>query len=172
MRCAEEAEDDAAALPEALETLAAAARAALAGAAEELVAEVVCEVAARAERAMLRQQYARADGLRVERRARRLAAWAGSAAGGARDRCARLTQCAQLLALERAAHAPDALLPAPRLAPGDARDLLARRYTPALNTSLLIQDFFVVCMLPSNTKNLVIVFRTDFKMEEIKRLKL
>lgn len=64
----------------------------------------------------------------MERRARRLAAWAGANASGARERCARLTQAAALLALERPQHAPDALLPAARLSPGDARDILARRW--------------------------------------------
>ncbi|KPI98458.1 Conserved oligomeric Golgi complex subunit 4 [Papilio xuthus] len=148
----EELEEEAAALPAALEVLASAAREALPGAAEELLTGVVGELAARAEQAMLRHQYdrvgveggvgvrVREGGLGVERRARRMAAWAGSAAGGARERCARVTQCAALLGLEPVSHAADALQPAPRLSPKDARDLLARR--------------------------------TDFKMEEIKRLKL
>lgn len=64
----------------------------------------------------------------MERRARRLASWAGSSAGAARERCARLTQVAALLALEQAAHARDALPAARRLAAPEARDVLARRY--------------------------------------------
>lgn len=66
-------------------------------------------------------------GLGVERRARRLAGWAGASVPAARERCARLTQAAALLALELPAHARDALLPAPRLAAPHARDVLARR---------------------------------------------
>lgn len=64
----------------------------------------------------------------VERRARRLAAWAGANAGGARERCARLAQAAALLALERVEHARDALQPHPRLSAAHAKDILARRY--------------------------------------------
>ncbi|XP_068621356.1 conserved oligomeric Golgi complex subunit 4 [Battus philenor] len=136
----EDMEEEASALPGALEVLAEAARTALPGAADELLAAVLTDLAARAELLILRQHYDRAGGLAVERRARRLAAWAGSNAGGARERCARLTQVGALLALERVSHAPDALRPAARLSPADARDVLSRR--------------------------------NDFKMEEIKRLKL
>ncbi|CAH2065740.1 unnamed protein product, partial [Iphiclides podalirius] len=202
----DEAEEDASALPAALDALSEAARARIPNAADELLAKVVAEITARAERAVLRHHYDRvrfgangrlrpgkypevlpkyytspgkyfAEGRRafrllsavagarsieswcsfcyrvivlrtqaqegalgVERRARRLAAWAGGGAAGARDKCARLTQLAALLALERPHHAPDALRPQARLAPALLRDVLARR--------------------------------TDFKMEEIKRLKL
>lgn len=64
----------------------------------------------------------------VERRARRLAAWSGGGARGARERCATLTQAAALLALDRPAHAHLALGPAARLSPAHAADVLARRY--------------------------------------------
>lgn len=63
----------------------------------------------------------------VERRARRLQAWAGGAVAGGRERVARLAGAAALLALEQPAHAADVLRPAARLNHTDARDLLARR---------------------------------------------
>ncbi|XP_072936525.1 conserved oligomeric Golgi complex subunit 4 [Epargyreus clarus] len=135
----EEVDDEANALVAALDTLAEDARSQLPRAADALLAAVLTDLAARAHHCFLRNHYTREGGLSAERRARRLAGWAGGAAA-ARERCARLTQAAALLALERPAHAADALRPAARLAPHEAREILARR--------------------------------TDFKMEEIKRLKL
>lgn len=136
----EDMEDDADALPQALEQLTEAARAAISGrSVEALLQAALGELAARAEAAMLTGRYDRAAALRVERRARRLAAWAGGAAAG-RERCARLTQAAALLALDAPQHARDALGPAPRMPAPRAKDILARRI--------------------------------DFKMEDIKRLKL
>ncbi|KAI8427339.1 hypothetical protein MSG28_001918 [Choristoneura fumiferana] len=75
------------------------------------------------------------SGMVVERRARRLAAWAGAAAAGARERCARLSQAAALLAGEQCRPVQHARLP-----PARQQQLLARR--------------------------------TDFKMEDIKRLRI
>ncbi|XP_039764530.1 conserved oligomeric Golgi complex subunit 4 [Pararge aegeria] len=83
---------------------------------------------------------AQRGGARVERRCRRVAAWAGAGAPGARERAGALSAAAGLLALERAAHAPDALPPSAPLPAARVRDVLARR--------------------------------TDFKLEDIKRLKL
>ncbi|KAJ8726004.1 hypothetical protein PYW07_000702 [Mythimna separata] len=137
----DEMEDDADALPQALEQLTEAARAHIsARAVDALLVAALAELAARAEAALTHNRYDREGGLAVERRARRLAAWAGSSAGAARERCARYTQAAALLALEHPSHARDALLPTPRLAAPEAKEILARR--------------------------------TDFKMEDIKRLKL
>ncbi|XP_049870951.1 conserved oligomeric Golgi complex subunit 4 [Pectinophora gossypiella] len=137
----DELEDDADQLPHALDILSESARAQLSPAAgEELLGAVISELCVRAQARLLHHHYNRARALCVERRARRVAAWAGGGAPGARERCARLTQAAALLALERPAHARDALAPAARLAPPDVRDILKRR--------------------------------TDFKMEDIKRLKL
>lgn len=136
----EDMEDDADALPQALEQLTEAARAAISSrSVEALLQAALGELAARAEAAMLTGRYDRPAALRVERRARRLAAWAGGAAAG-RERCARLTQAAALLALDAPQHARDALGPAPRMPAPRAKDILARRI--------------------------------DFKMEDIKRLKL
>ncbi|XP_026738438.1 conserved oligomeric Golgi complex subunit 4-like [Trichoplusia ni] len=134
-------EDDADALPQALEQFTETARAHISSrSVDTLLLAALAEIAARAEAAILHNKYDREGGLAVERRARRLASWAGSSAGAARERCARLTQVAALLALEQAAHARDALPAARRLTAPEARDVLARR--------------------------------SDFKMEEIKRLKL
>ncbi|XP_059058978.1 conserved oligomeric Golgi complex subunit 4 [Achroia grisella] len=136
-----EEESDASALPTALDTLAEAARAQLAASvAEAVLVAAVTDLAVNTERRILQNRYTREAGLAVERRARRLAAWAGGAAPAARERCARLTQVAALLALERLQHARHALQPAARLAPPDLRDVLARR--------------------------------VDFKIDDIKRLKL
>ncbi|CAB3248071.1 unnamed protein product [Arctia plantaginis] len=137
----EEMEDDADALPQALEQFTETARAQIsARSVDTLLLAALTEIATRAEAAILHNKYDREGGLGVERRARRLAGWAGGSVPAARERCARLTQAAALLALELPAHARDALLPTPRLAAPHAKDILARR--------------------------------TDFKMEEIKRLKL
>ncbi|XP_075991818.1 conserved oligomeric Golgi complex subunit 4 [Anticarsia gemmatalis] len=138
---ADEMEDDADALPQALEQFTECARAQVSGrAVDTLLLAALTEIAARAEAAILHNRYDREGGLAVERRARRVSSWAGGSVPAARERCARLTQAAALLALELPAHAHDALLPTPRLAAPDAKDILARR--------------------------------TDFKMEDIKRLKL
>ncbi|XP_028173345.1 conserved oligomeric Golgi complex subunit 4 [Ostrinia furnacalis] len=136
----DEMEEDADALPIALDTLLEGARAALSPRATDAVLlALLADLAARAEARLLHHHYTREGGLVVERRARRLAAWAGGAAAGARERLARLTQAAALLALERLAHVSDVVGPATRLAPNLIRDILARR--------------------------------TDFKIEDIKRLK-
>ncbi|XP_063891392.1 conserved oligomeric Golgi complex subunit 4 [Helicoverpa armigera] len=138
---ADEMEDDADALPQALEQFTEGARAQVSGrSVDALLLAALADLTTRAEQAILHNRYDREGGLAVERRARRLAAWAGSSAGGARERCSRLTQAAALLALEAPAQAPHALLPTPRLAAPLAKDILARR--------------------------------TDFKMEDIKRVKL
>ncbi|KAM3959119.1 conserved oligomeric Golgi complex subunit 4 [Aphomia sociella] len=124
-----EEESDADALPQALDVLADSARAQLsARAADAVLLAAVTDLATRAEAKLLQHHYTREGGLSVERRARRLAAWAGGGAAAARERCARLAQAAALLALERPQHARHALRPAARLAPADARDVLARRY--------------------------------------------
>ncbi|GBP53187.1 Conserved oligomeric Golgi complex subunit 4 [Eumeta japonica] len=115
------------ALPAALDELAASAHAELPSrAADALLVSVVADITTRAEGRLLLHVYDREGGLAVERRTRRLAAWAGGGAGGARERCARLTQAASLLALERLAHVPDALRPTPRLAVHEVKDILAR----------------------------------------------
>ncbi|XP_063618138.1 conserved oligomeric Golgi complex subunit 4 [Cydia splendana] len=130
-------EDDADALPSALDTLAEASKAQLsAAAANQLLTTIVQDLATRAEERLLVHHYDQTGGLIVERRLRRLAAWAGGAAAGARERCARLSQAGALLAADSPATAPSAA----RLTPRRQKDLLARR--------------------------------TDFKMEDIKRLKL
>ncbi|KAH9636202.1 hypothetical protein HF086_007154 [Spodoptera exigua] len=124
----DDVEDDADALPQALEQLVEAARGALsARCVDALLQAALSELAARAEAAVLTARYDRAAALRVERRARRLAGWAGAAAA-ARERCARLTQAAALLALDAPAHARDALGAAPRLPANRAKEILARRY--------------------------------------------
>ncbi|XP_073967690.1 LOW QUALITY PROTEIN: conserved oligomeric Golgi complex subunit 4 [Choristoneura fumiferana] len=129
-------EDDADALPAALDTLAEAARAHLSAASSaQLLATLVTDLATRAEDRMLQHHYDQESGMVVERRARRLAAWAGAAAAGARERCARLSQAAALLAGEQCRPVQHARLP-----PARQQQLLARR--------------------------------TDFKMEDIKRLRI
>ncbi|XP_047544631.1 conserved oligomeric Golgi complex subunit 4 [Vanessa atalanta] len=135
----EDLEEEAGALPAALDVLAEAARAQLPRSADTLLTSVLGELLTRAEDAMLRNYYDRRGALCAERRCRRLAVWAGGALSASRERAGQLAGAAAVLAVERAAHAPDAL-PAAALAPARARDLLARR--------------------------------TDFKLEDIKRLKL
>ncbi|XP_050361624.1 conserved oligomeric Golgi complex subunit 4 [Nymphalis io] len=135
----EDLEEEAGALPAALDVLAEAARAQLPRSADTLLMSALGELLTRAEDAMLRNYYDRRGALCVERRCRRLAVWAGGALSGARERAGQLSGAAAVLAVERAAHAADA----PRgaaLPPARVRDVLARR--------------------------------TDFKMEDIKRLKL
>lgn len=81
----------------------------------------------------------------MERRVRRLAAWAGGAGWGGRERVARLAGAAALLALEQPAHAREALRPPARLSHQDARDLLARRYPhPLILPAILIITPFIV----------------------------
>ncbi|KAL0894360.1 hypothetical protein ABMA27_012984 [Loxostege sticticalis] len=136
----EEMEEDADALPIALDTLLESARTQLSSRSTEAVLlALLADLAARAEARILHHHYDREGGLVVERRARRLASWAGGNIPGARERVSRLTQGAALLALERLAHLQDVLAPACRLPPNLVRDILARR--------------------------------TDFKIEDIKRLK-
>ncbi|XP_046961243.1 conserved oligomeric Golgi complex subunit 4 [Vanessa cardui] len=135
----EDLEEEAGALPAALDVLAEAARAQLPRSADTLLTSVLGELLTRAEDAMLRNYYDRRGALCAERRCRRLAVWAGGALAGSRERAGQLAGAAAVLAVERAAHAPDAL-PAAALPPARLRDLLARR--------------------------------TDFKLEDIKRLKL
>lgn len=139
--CADELDDDADALPLALEQFCEAARAQISPrSVDAILATLLADILARAENRILHHHYDRAGGLGVERRARRLALWAGGACAALRERCAALTQRGALLALEAVTHAHDALAPTPRLTPAAAKDTLARR--------------------------------TDFKIEEIKRLKL
>ncbi|XP_038220470.1 conserved oligomeric Golgi complex subunit 4 [Zerene cesonia] len=134
----EEVEEQAGALAGALDALAAAARARLGGAADALLADLLADLIARAHKKMLTNTYDQEGGVGVERRARRLAAWAGGEAGAARERAARLTHAAALLALDAPQHAA-ALPPAVRPPPARAAELLARR--------------------------------SDFKLEDIKRIK-
>ncbi|KAI5634711.1 COG4 transport protein domain-containing protein [Phthorimaea operculella] len=149
----DEIEDDADLLPTALDTLNESARTQLSTrSADDLLAAVVGDIAQRAQTRILHHHYTRESGLMVERRARRLAAWAGSNAPQARERAARLTQAAALLTLERVQHVHDALLPAARLAPQQMKDILARRLAPQQMKDILAR-------------------RTDFKIEDIKRLK-
>lgn len=137
----DEMEDDADALPQALEQFAESARAQIsARSVDTLLLAAVTEIAVKSEAAMLHNKYDREGGLSVERRARRLAAWAGGGVPAARERAARLTQAAALLALEQASHATHALGAAPRLPSHLVKDILA--------------------------------LRIDFKMEDIKRVKL
>ncbi|XP_022112282.2 conserved oligomeric Golgi complex subunit 4 [Pieris rapae] len=130
----EEAEEEANALPAALDVLAEEARAQLPAAADELLAELLIDLLNRAQKNLLANNYTRESGVCVERRCRRVCAWAGSNAGSAREQAARLAALAGLLAADRPT-APSAPLP-----PALVRQVLAAR--------------------------------TDFKLEDIKRLKL
>ncbi|XP_045761149.1 conserved oligomeric Golgi complex subunit 4 [Maniola jurtina] len=136
----EELEEEAGALPAALEVLAEEARLQIPKAADALMAAVLADLLTRAEKTMLKNHYDRRGGICVERRCRRVAAWAGGGAPAARERAGALCAAAALLAVERLAHVADALPPNAPLSPARVRDVLARR--------------------------------TDFKLEDIKRLKL
>ncbi|CAK1550841.1 unnamed protein product [Leptosia nina] len=130
----EDIDEEANALPAALDVLAEEVHAQLPAAADELLAELLGELVARAQKNLLANHYNRESGACVERRCRRLSTWAGSGAGAAREQCARLAHLAALLAADKP-YAPSTPLP------------------PALVKQALAT-------------------RTDFKLEDIKRLKL
>ncbi|XP_045510801.1 conserved oligomeric Golgi complex subunit 4 [Colias croceus] len=122
----EEVEEQAGAVASALDTLASGARARLGAQADALLADLLGDLIARAHKKILTNTYDQEGGICVERRARRLAAWAGAEAGAAREKAARLTHAAALLALDAPQHAA-ALPHSARPPTALAADLLARR---------------------------------------------
>ncbi|RVE55165.1 hypothetical protein evm_000063 [Chilo suppressalis] len=105
----EELEEDADALPQALDVLVEDLRASLSPrCADHVLTGLLNDLADTTEARILQNHYDMEGGIAVERRIRRLAAWAGSSAPGARERIARLKQGAALLALERPHHAAPA----------------------------------------------------------------
>lgn len=118
-------EEEAGALPAALEALSEEARA-LPALTDALLSAALADLLARAERSMLRNSYTRTGGLRVERRCRRLASWVGSGAPALRERAAALSAAATLLTIEWVKDVNDAL-PVTPMSPARVREVLARR---------------------------------------------